>query len=225
MEKSEEIKGYFEQGITKLEIKLNQIQKEQILEFANEFWRWNKVHNLSAVDNTRDFVFTHLLDSLAVVRPITDLIAQGLLSKKAKFADLGTGGGFPGILLSIMFVEHDFVLVDAVKKKTAFLHHIKGKLKLKNVEVVEGRIENHSKSHPNSVDATISRAFAELSTFVSYSLPLLKDMGLILAMKSQKINEEIQALSNECHLIRIEELMVPNLNAYRCLAILQSNHI
>jgi 16S rRNA (guanine527-N7)-methyltransferase len=137
-------------------------------------------------------------------------------------ADLGAGGGLPGIPLAIALPDWQFVLVEAVKKKAAFLQHVKGKLGLNNLEVVGDRIEALALARPGFADATISRAFSELRNFVNFSEPLLKEGGLIFAMKSQKASEELMSLPIGWELIGNEDLHVPNLDAQRCLLTLHS---
>lgn len=205
------------QGLRQLGLILDEAQILQTLNFAHEFLRWNQVHNLSAIESEELFLSTHLLDSLSVVRPLKDAVISGLLPKEPLIADLGAGGGFPSILLAIALPTVQFVLLESTRKKAAFLMQVTGRLNLSNVTVEVQRVEDYSAKKPHSVDATISRAFTELTKFVAYSGPLLRPNGLVFAMKSQKVIEELKSLSNGWEVIDNTELKIPNLEAYRCL--------
>jgi len=209
-------------GLKELDLQHSQCHIQQLIDFSTEFFKWNTIHNLSAIHSYREYLGAHIMDSLAVVNPLFKKVNEGLLPKGATLADLGAGGGFPGMLLAIFMPDFQFYLVEAVKKKTAFLQHVKGLLKLKNVYIIDQRVEHFSKESPHSLDATISRAFTELKNFAIYSEPLLKPNGVMFAMKSQKISQEIDGLPNSFHIIDSEELKIPYLDAYRCLLSLQS---
>lgn len=209
-------------GLEVLGLSFSNQQKEALVRFAEEFRRWNRVHNLSAIDSNEEFISLHLMDSLSVVSSLLTAQNRWQMPTMPIVADLGAGGGLPGIPLAIALPNWRFVLVEAVKKKAAFLQHVKGKLNLTNVEVVGDRIESLSKARPRFADATISRAFSELRNFVNFSEPLLKAGGIIFAMKSQKASEELLGLPEGWGLIGNEELHVPNLDAQRCLLTIHS---
>lgn len=209
-------------GLKELGLLFSDGQKSALLIYAQEFRKWNKIHNLSAIDEGDEFISLHLLDSLAVVRPLLAAQTKYGMPQGPVITDLGAGGGLPGVPLAIALPQWKFVLVEAVKKKAAFLQHIKGRLKLDNLDVVAQRIELFSMAKPNFADATISRAFTELKNFVEFSAPLLKSDGLVFAMKSQKAEEEISGLPPGWHVIGNDALNIPNLDAFRCLLTLQS---
>jgi 16S rRNA (guanine527-N7)-methyltransferase len=211
-----------QQGLELLEISFNSSQINQLIIFSSEFFKWNSIHNLSAITDENDYLSAHVMDSLAVIHPIVKTVQRGLLPEHAQIADLGVGGGFPSMLLAIFIPNFEFFLVEAIRKKTAFLQHIKGRLKLINVHVIEQRIEHFAQQRPHSMDATISRAFTELKHFIEYSEPLLKEDGLMLAMKSQKITVELEGLPKGYQVIINDELQIPYLDAYRCILAIQS---
>lgn len=215
-------KESFEKGLLKLGVQLSLAQQNALLAYGQEFRRWNKIHNLSAIDQDEAFLTVHLMDSLAVIPHLKALVTEGLLPTNPHLADLGAGGGLPGIPLAIALPQWRFVLVEAVKKKAAFLQHIKGKLKLENLEVIAERIELFANERPKFADATISRAFTELKNFVHYSQNLIKEDGLILAMKSQKAELELAEIPTGWNLLKNISLEIPDLQAQRCLLILQS---
>jgi 16S rRNA (guanine527-N7)-methyltransferase len=120
-------KESFGKGLLKLGVQLSPAQQNALLAYGQEFRRWNKIHNLSAIDQDEAFLTLHLMDSLAVIPHLKALVTEGLLPTNPHLADLGAGGGLPGIPLAIALPQWRFVLVEAVKKKAAFLQHIKGK--------------------------------------------------------------------------------------------------
>jgi 16S rRNA (guanine527-N7)-methyltransferase len=112
-------------------------------------------------------------------------------------------------------------LIEAIRKKTAFLQHVRGKLELKNVEVLSERVEVVAKSQSGQFDAVISRAFTSLAHFLELSLPLLKPEGLVFAMKSKRADEELQDVSMvDWQLVADEPLQNPNLAVERRLLVL-----
>ena len=211
-----------QEGLRTLGVEFEASQIELLSLFTTEFYKWNSVHNLSAIHDMSEYLGAHIMDSLGVIGPILKTVQMGLLPKNAKIADLGVGGGFPGIVLAIFLPNFEYSLIDAVRKKTAFLKHVAGRLKLKNVHVFEQRIEYFAKDHPLEFDATISRAFSELKMFVDYSKPLIKENGLMFAMKSQKITQELSSLEESEKVLFLEELNIPFLDAYRCILAIQS---
>jgi 16S rRNA (guanine527-N7)-methyltransferase len=215
-------KEAFKKGLVQLRVELSEKQQELLLAYGQEFRKWNKIHNLSAIDQDEAFLTIHLMDSLAVIPHLKTLVEEGLLPAHPQVADLGAGGGLPGIPLAIALPEWRFVLVEAVKKKAAFLQHIKGKLKLENLEVIGDRIELFANERPHFADATISRAFTELKNFVHFSRDLINEKGLILAMKSQKAEVELAEIPEGWALLKNISLEIPDLQAQRCLLILQS---
>ena len=155
--------------------------------------RWNRVHNLTAIEGEQDSVDLHLIDSIAVL-PIMERFFK---QKSPIIADLGSGGGLPAIPIAILQPMWQLCLIEAVRKKTAFLQHVKGKLKLSNIEVLTKRVEIVAKERSGQFDAVISRAFTSLAHFLELSAPLLKPNGLVFAMKSKRADEELLEVSKE----------------------------
>jgi 16S rRNA (guanine527-N7)-methyltransferase len=112
-------------------------------------------------------------------------------------------------------------LIEAIRKKTAFLQHVRGKLGLKNIQVMTERAEMVAQSQSGHFDAVISRAFTNLAHFLELSLPLLKPNGLVFAMKAKRANEELQGVCmNDWRLVADEPLQIPNLAVERRLLVL-----
>lgn len=185
--------------------------------FLQEMGRWNQVHNLTAIEDEKDSVRLHLIDSIAVL----PALRQFLNMASPKIADLGSGGGLPAIPIAIVQPQWHLTLIEAIRKKTAFLQHVRGKLKLKNVEVLSERVENVAMQQEGQFDAVISRAFTNLARFLELSLPLLKPGGLVFAMKSKRADEEMAGICMEdWHLLADEALVIPNMSIERRLLVL-----
>jgi 16S rRNA (guanine527-N7)-methyltransferase len=184
--------------------------------FLQEMTRWNQVHNLTAIEGEKDSMRLHLIDSIAVL----PILRRFLSSSHPKIADLGSGGGLPAIPIAIVQPGWYLTLIEAVRKKTAFLQHVRGKLKLKNVEVLSERVENVALQQYGQFDAVISRAFTNLARFLDLSKPLLKPDGLVFAMKSKRADEEMREVSFEdWSLLADEPVHIPNLPVERRLLV------
>ena len=203
-------------GIEELGLNLSESNVDDLEFFLQEMGRWNQVHNLTAIENQQDSVRLHLIDSIAVL----PALRQFLTGPNPKIADLGSGGGLPAIPIAIVQPNWQLTLIEAVRKKTAFLQHVRGKLGLKNIEVVSERVENVAVHKKSQFDAVISRAFTNLARFLELSLPLLKPDGLVFAMKSKRADEEMAVVSKaDWQLISDETLYIPSLNAERRLLV------
>lgn len=185
--------------------------------FLQEMGRWNRVHNLTAIEGEQDSIRLHLIDSIAVL----PVMRQFILTSNPKIADLGSGGGLPAMPIAILQPEWNITLIEAIRKKTAFLQHIRGKLKLNNIEVLNQRVEAVGQERSAQYDVVISRAFTSLARFLSLSLPLLKPDGLVFAMKSKRADEEmLEVCMDDWRLIADEPVHIPNLAVERRILIL-----
>jgi 16S rRNA (guanine527-N7)-methyltransferase len=204
-------------GIKDLGLDLSPANIADLELFLQEMGRWNQVHNLTAIEGEKNSVRLHLIDSITVL----PIMRQFLDFKNPSIADLGSGGGLPAIPIAILQPSWRLTLIEAIRKKTAFLQHVRGKLGLKNVEVLSARVEAVAKSQPAQFDAVISRAFTSLAHFLELSMPLLKPGGLVFAMKAKRADEELQdvCMDDWC-LVADEPLQIPNLEVERRLLVL-----
>lgn len=204
-------------GIEGLGLNLSEANIADLELFLQEMARWNQVHNLTAIEDQADSVRLHLIDSITVL----PVLRQFLNSPNPLIADLGSGGGLPAIPIAIIQTEWRLTLIEAIRKKTAFLQHVRGKLKLKNIEVLSERVENVALQQPGQFDAVISRAFTNLARFLELSLPLLKPDGLVFAMKAKRADEEMtDVCKDDWRLLADEALFIPNLSVERRLLVL-----
>lgn len=173
--------------LAKKELNLN-LTEEQIEKFEiykKELLEWNERINLTAIRLPEEIDTKHFLDSLTVLP---------FIPKETKtIADIGTGAGFPGIPLAIMKPEIEVTLIESIGKKCKFLEHIREALNLENVEVVNARAEEVGahQDYSKKFDVVTARAVTKIEDLVTYSFPLLKKNGLLLAQKGTK--EDIEA--------------------------------
>ena len=204
-------------GIEDLGLNLSPAKIDDLELFLQEMGRWNQVHNLTAIEGEKNSVRLHLIDSITVL----PIMRQFLDQENPKIADLGSGGGLPAIPIAILQSGWHVTLIEAIRKKTAFLQHVRGKLGLKNIEVLSDRVEMVAKSQPGQFDAVISRAFTNLAHFLELALPLLKPNGLVFAMKAKRADEELQDVCmDDWRLVADEPLQIPNLAVERRLLVL-----
>jgi 16S rRNA (guanine527-N7)-methyltransferase len=198
-------------GVRTLQLALSDAQIAQLMDYLALLFKWNAVYNLTAVREPAQMVTQHLLDSLAVVPAFAD--AKNIL-------DVGAGGGLPGMVLAIARPDMRVSMIDTVHKKTAFLTQVKAELGLANVTVHTMRVEQLQV--PQKFDVITSRAFAELSDFVTWSGHLLKQGGRFIAMKGVLPQEEMARLPDGWKVAEVQPLTVPGLNAERHLIFIEA---
>jgi 16S rRNA (guanine527-N7)-methyltransferase len=172
--------------------------------------KWNAAYNLTAVRDAGQMRVQHLADCLAVIAPLRRQVgdpAQRLL-------DVGSGGGLPGVVLAIAEPRWDVSCVDTVGKKAAFIRQVAGELALPNLRALHARVEALSSAPFNLIT---SRAFASLPDFVRLTRPLLAPGGVWMAMKGRRPDDELAALPSDIDVFHVEPLVVPGLDAERCL--------
>jgi 16S rRNA (guanine527-N7)-methyltransferase len=177
-------------GAGKLGIRLNSRQVEQFDLYYQELIDWNKKINLTAITDCSSVQVKHFLDSLTITLALPE---EEAARPDFKIVDIGTGAGFPGVPLKILFPQPKLVLIEPTTKKTAFLHHIIRKLELENVEVLNTRAEEaaHLPLYREQSALVLSRAVALLPTLVELTLPFCLVGGRFIAQKKGDVAEEI----------------------------------
>ncbi len=207
-------------GVQELGLALSAEQEQSLLQFMQQLKRWNKTYNLTAIKNDEQMLSHHILDSLAVLKPL-----RNTFSHKAVITvlDVGSGGGLPGVVLAIMNPDWQIQCVDAVEKKTSFITLVSGVLGLKNLSSKHSRIEE---LQIEPVDLVISRAFASLADFANWSGHHVAHDVHLIAMKGHYIESEVEELQahSDWHVASYESITVPQLDAQRCLIYLQRNN-
>lgn len=200
------------EGARQLGVALSDEQVERLADYVALLSKWNAVYNLTAIRDPRQMVIQHVLDSLSIVPHLAAREGRSIL-------DVGSGGGLPGIVLAIALPERNVTLNDIVQKKAAFQAQAKAELKLDNLAVVTGRVENlrPGVEVPGKFDAIVSRAFAELADFVTLARHLVGEHGAIWAMKGVRPDAEIERLPAGARAAQVVRLQVPLLDAERHL--------
>lgn len=207
-----------EAGLNTLGLHLENHQLQQLNQWAALLLQWNHTYNLLGNSNARVLIDEHLLDSLAIV----PTIERYLPDQQAPLADIGSGAGFPGILLAIMQPERPIALVEPVGKKAAFLRQSALTLGLKRVNIHAQRIEALSQADVGGSDPNfICRAFTALGRYASLCAPFMSERSLAFAMKSAKLPEEQRELPAEIALQAIETLPTLLPDTQRFLAVLR----
>lgn len=199
-----------ERGLAALELDLPEGARDKLLAYAALLGKWNKVYNLTALRDEAQVVGHHLLDSLAVLPH---------LGEAKRLADIGSGGGLPGIPLAIARPELQVALVESSHKKSAFLQQARIELGLDNVTVHCARVE--AMQPAEQFDTVISRAFSDLAEFVRLAGHLLAPQGAIIAMKGVYPYEEVAQLPPGWRVRETKQLNVPGLHAQRHLVIIE----
>jgi 16S rRNA (guanine527-N7)-methyltransferase len=203
-------------GVAELGLTLSQQQVADLNTFLQELERWNRVHNLTSVEGEQASIDLHLIDSIAIL----PIMREFLSSAQVQIADLGSGGGLPAIPIAIAQPDWSISLIEAVRKKTAFLQNVKGKLGLTNASIYSDRVEQVATQEPGKYDAVISRAFTSLDRFLDLAEPFLKPGGLVFAMKAKRADEELSTVSTaRWRLLADRFVLIPNSTAQRRLLV------
>lgn len=186
-------KENFIEETLKLGIKLSDKQLDQLEEYYNLLVNWNKKINLTAITKKEEVYLKHFYDCLTIVK-VCDL------SQELHICDVGTGAGFPGIVLKIAFPHLKITLLDSLTKRIVFLQEIINKLELKDIETVDDRAENYSKNNIEKYDIVVSRAVAKLNILLEMISPMIKLGGSFIAMKGE-VEEELKNSLNAINIL------------------------
>ena len=180
-------KEQFIKELKKIDINISFDKLSKLEEYYRLLVEENKKYNLTAITEENEVYLKHFYDSLTL-KKIVNLNNQYLL-------DIGTGAGFPGLVLKIVFPELKIDLLDSTNKKCQFLKMVIDKLKLKEINVINARAEEYAKDNREKYDIVTSRAVAPLKHLLEYSIPLLKINGEFISLKSN-IDDELKNINN-----------------------------
>lgn len=206
------MENYLRNGLKKLNIELKDETVKNLLLYAKFLIEYNSHTNLTAIRNEEEMLEKHFLDSL---------LLQELIDERfEKAIDIGTGAGFPGMILAIVNPNITFVLMDSVGKKTKFLQEVKNELKLNNVEVINDRAENYiNEENRESFDLGLCRGVSRLNVILEYMIPFLKVKGVFLPQKLEYKNDLLEAENAlqvlNCTVENIYNKKLPNLGDER----------
>lgn len=207
---SNPLRSVLDEGLQQLPLQLSATQCDQLLAYVALLDKWNRVYNLTAVREPARMIGLHLLDSLAVLPHLG--VGKTLL-------DVGTGGGLPGIPVSIARPDLSVTMLDTIAKKTTFVRQAIAELELVNADAVTARVEEFKPAR--KFDIVVSRAFAELKDFVDSAASHCADAGLMLAMKGVFPHDEIARLPGGIEVTEVVPLNVPQVDGKRHLVLLR----
>ncbi len=204
-------------GARELGTELTSDELGRFYALAAELRKWGKKINLTAIREDEDIAVKHFLDSLTLLRAI---------GAKGEFLDIGSGAGFPAIVVKIMRHDVHVVSVDAVEKKVIFQRQASRRLALRGFEALHARAEELTAQYAGRFNWVVSRAFADIPTFVRIALPLVREQGQIIAMKGRGGREEVAAARASLDamgvmLTEIIDLRLPSSGDARSLVIMK----
>lgn len=181
---------------SRIPVELSDHQFHQFLTYYMLLVEKNKVMNLTAITELDEVIRKHFIDSIMLSKAID-------LTKVETVADMGTGAGFPGIPLKIVYPHLKITLMDSLAKRLRFLDEVIEALDLYNIETLHGRAEDigQAKEYREQYDLCVSRAVANLSTLSEYCIPLVKEGGAFISYKSGEVKEEVDAAKNAISLL------------------------
>ncbi len=172
--------------MNELSVLLTDKQVEQFVKFYELLVEWNKVMNLTGITEYEEVVEKHFVDSISIVKAIDIHNVHSVI-------DIGTGAGFPGIPLKIVFPHLKITLLDSLNKRIKFLNTVIDELGLEDIQTIHGRAEDFAKqeNYREKYDLCVSRAVANLSTLSEYCLPYVNVGGMFVSYKSGDVDEEL----------------------------------
>lgn len=193
----------------------------QFSDYYDILMEWNKVMNLTAITDINEVIQKHFLDS-AILGSYCNL------DQEFKLVDIGTGAGFPGVPLKILFPKLEVLLIDSVGKRANFLNEAISRLGLEHIQAVHGRAEDLARqgSYREKFDLCVSRAVANLSSLCEYCIPFVKMDGMFVAYKSANVGEETGQAGRAIQLLggrldKLEEFQIPHSEYSRSLVFIK----
>ncbi|NWF98060.1 MAG: 16S rRNA (guanine(527)-N(7))-methyltransferase RsmG [Nitrospirae bacterium] len=186
----ENVVELLKKGVSELNFSLSGEQIQNFIFYLGELKKWNKTYNLTAILDDREIIIKHFLDSL--------LYLKALPQEEIKVADIGSGAGLPGIPIKLLRPEIKMFLIEPSVKKTVFLKHVIWELRLKDISVIQNRIEKVRVNYDieQHVDVAVTRALFSTEDFLKKTSHIIKKNGLLVLNKGPKFKEEIKELKN-----------------------------
>lgn len=189
-----------------INVSLTQIQLDQLNKYYDLLIEYNKKMNLTGITEYEEVYLKHFYDSLTIAKVID-------LNKINTLCDIGTGAGFPGLVLKIVFPNLKITLLDSLNKRVEFLKIVIEELNLDNINVIHTRAEEYALKNHNKFDITTARAVAHTSILLEYAIPLTKINGYFIPLKGN-MEEELNEIDNamnelKVNLIKLEKFKLP----------------
>ena len=209
-------KEEFYNEVNKLGINLDNHQKEQLDKFYQILIEENKKINLTRIVEEKDVYLKHFYDSLTIVKAID-------LTKINTLCDVGTGAGFPGLVLKIVYPNLKITLIDSLQKRVNYLNETIKKLKLNDIKAIHTRSEDYKEQF----DVVTARAVASLEKLINWCMHLVKKDGKFIAMKAnvddELINIDKTLIKNKCIIEKKISFLLPNENSNRTLVVIRKS--
>lgn len=201
-------------AVKDLGVSLTQLQLIQLNKYYKLLVEWNRVMNLTGITEEKDVYLKHFYDSITLLKVVD-------LSKEETLCDIGTGAGFPGLVLKIVFPQLKVTLVDSLQKRLNFLQVVINELGLTHIDLVHARAEDYAKCNREKYDVVTARAVAPINILIEYCLPLIKVNKYFISMKAN-ISQEIKLLDTSLnkingYVMKIEEFKLPIESSNRSL--------
>ena len=209
-------------GFSAMKLSVSDAQIAQLEDFTARMLETNKVMNLTRITDPKEIAEKHLLDCAS-------LLQAANFSKKS-VVDVGCGAGFPGMPLHILCPSCELTLLDSLGKRIRFLQGCIDAMNLSNIEAVHARAEEFAAKHREQYDFAVSRAVAQLNVLAELSLPLVKQGGAFIAMKSKDTDEELERAKKAIRLLggeieKIIDYTIPHTEiTHRLVVIRKKNH-
>ena len=210
-----------QKSFASINIELTDEQTQQFLLYADLLCEWNEKINLTTITDFPEIVIKHFVDSLMISQ--SSNVSRETLAN-GKIIDVGTGAGFPGIPLKIIYPNAKITLLDSLNKRVTFLNQVISELHLKKITAIHGRAEELGRNpeHREHYELCVSRAVANLSTLSEYCLPFVRRGGYFVAYKSGNIKEEVAEADKAVNVMggkftEIEMFQLPNTDIQRSL--------
>ena len=208
-------------SLSKMDFNIDERKIDQLNKYYEMLVEKNKVMNLTAITEYDEVVIKHFVDSLAISNVYNMIPVKNVI-------DIGTGAGFPGMVLKIFYPDIQFTLLDSLNKRVGFLKEVANELSLNKIEAVHGRAEDYARqtNYREKFDLCVSRAVANLSTLAEYSLPFVKKGGYFVAYKAEDCLDEVKTAEKAISMLggKIEDTVmykIPNSDITRAFVIIK----
>lgn len=208
-------KELFIEELKKLDIEITEDQLSKLNKFYKLLIEWNEKINLTRITEKEEVYLKHFYDSLTITKVID-------LTKVNTLCDIGTGAGFPGVVLKIMYPNLKITLVDALQKRVNYLNEIIKELELTDIEAMHVRGEDLKEKY----DVVTSRAVANIEKLLTYTMHLVNKDGVMIAMKGN-IEEELtkqveDKINKKYKIVEINKFLLPIENSNRSLVVIKN---
>ena len=208
-------KEEFIRACKEINVEITEDQLKQLDQFYHLMLEWNEKINLTRITEEQDVYLKHFYDSLTLNKVVN-------LKEVNTLCDVGTGAGFPGMVLKIIFPQIKITLIDSLQKRVNYLNEVIKELDLKEIEAIHARGEEYK----GSFDVVTARAVANIEKLVGYTMHLVSKNGVFVAMKGnieEELTEPVKSkLSKKYNIQKIEQFTLPKENSMRSLIVIQN---